>query len=152
MFSKRIKLLHFLHVFFHARIFVFIVLGIIIIFLTFFTHNNALEICISAVASVFIGIGVNNYTLHETRLNDEKQLRRQNKVMLDTVALMERKIYSVNSHLENRLTNQASEGINELHNMLTLLRTMIEQETLSLKTGEDALLNKTKADSNKEIL
>lgn len=45
----------------------FIALGVTTIFLTFFTEDNALELVISGIASVFIGIGVNNYTVIEDR-------------------------------------------------------------------------------------
>lgn len=47
---------HFQKIFFHPRVIVFILAGSLIIFLTFFTHNNALEIAISGIASVFIGM------------------------------------------------------------------------------------------------
>ncbi|WP_199119376.1 hypothetical protein [Pedobacter sp. ASV28] len=40
----------------------FILGGIAIIFMTFLTENNALEIVISGLASIFIGIGVNNFS------------------------------------------------------------------------------------------
>jgi hypothetical protein len=41
---------------------IYILLGVIIMFLTFFTTDNAMEIAISGIASIFIGIGVNNFT------------------------------------------------------------------------------------------
>lgn len=57
----------------HPRVYFFIIAGTCIIFLTFFTNNNAFEIAISAIASVFIGIGINNFTSLETYLkNSEK--------------------------------------------------------------------------------
>lgn len=58
----------------HPKVFVFILLGAGVIFLTFFTENNALEIAISGFASVFIGIGVNNFSSFETSLKDAKKL------------------------------------------------------------------------------
>lgn len=45
---------------------VYILLGVIIMFLTFLTTDNAMEIAISGIASIFIGIGVNNFTEAET--------------------------------------------------------------------------------------
>ena len=49
---------------------IYILLGILIMFFTFFTDNNALEIAISGIASIFIGIGVNNFTQIETHEKD----------------------------------------------------------------------------------
>lgn len=48
-------------------------IGIGIIFLTFLTDNNALEIAISGMASVFIGIAVNNYSTFDARETDGKR-------------------------------------------------------------------------------
>lgn len=54
------------------RVFGFIAMGVFTIFLTFFTNDNALELVISGIASVFIGIGVNNYTVVEDREKQER--------------------------------------------------------------------------------
>jgi len=40
-------------------------------FLTFLTDNNAMEIAISGIASIFIGIGVNNFTSAEIHEKDK---------------------------------------------------------------------------------
>lgn len=69
----RISFAQFFRVFFHPRVFLFLLAGTGIIFLTFLTHNNATEIAISGIASVFIGIGVNNFTSHETKLKEESK-------------------------------------------------------------------------------
>ena len=61
--------------FLHPRVYIFIFLGSAIIFLTFFTTNNALEIAISGIASVFIGIGVNNFSSLETHQKDEQTIK-----------------------------------------------------------------------------
>jgi hypothetical protein len=66
---------HFRQAFLHPRVYIFIVIGIVVIFLTFLTNNNALEIAISGIASVFIGIGVNNFSSLETRLKDEQKIK-----------------------------------------------------------------------------
>jgi len=54
----------------HPRVLIFMLIGISVIFLTFLTDNNALEIAISGFASVFIGIAVNNFSSLETHKND----------------------------------------------------------------------------------
>ena len=65
----------FWQIFFHLQVIGFILIGAAIIFLTFFTSNNALEIAISAIASVFIGIGVNNFSTLETHEQDKRKLK-----------------------------------------------------------------------------
>jgi hypothetical protein len=59
----------------HPRVFIFMLVGITIIFLTFLTSNNAVEIAISGIASVFIGIGVNNYSMIENHLKEERRFK-----------------------------------------------------------------------------
>ncbi len=61
-------------IFSQPRVYIYILTGTIIILLTFFTQNNALEIAISGVASVFIGIGVNNFSAIETHERDQRKL------------------------------------------------------------------------------
>jgi len=72
-FNKQIRF--FLRYFFHPRVFIFILIGTAVIFLTFLTTSNALEIAISGIASVFIGIGVNNLSFWETHMKDEQKLK-----------------------------------------------------------------------------
>ena len=69
------NIISFLKHFFRPNVYVFILGGAGIILLTFFTENNALEIAISGIASIFIGIGVNNLTLMETHLADDEKLK-----------------------------------------------------------------------------
>jgi hypothetical protein len=71
--NKQVRL--FLKYFFNPRVFIFILIGTAVIFLTFFTDDNALEIAISGIASVFIGIGVNNLSSLETHRKDEEKLK-----------------------------------------------------------------------------
>ena len=52
-------------VFFQSRVFVFILTGVGCMFFTFLTHDNSMELGISGIASIFIGIGVNNFTAIE---------------------------------------------------------------------------------------
>lgn len=57
-------------IFRHPRVWTYIFAGICIIFLTFFTNSNAIEIAISAIASIFIGIGVNHFAAMEMHRED----------------------------------------------------------------------------------
>ena len=73
VYKKNIK--RSLHTLKHPKVIIFLIVGIGIIFLTFLTSNNALEIAISGMASVFIGIAVNNFSIidtHETAENKDK--------------------------------------------------------------------------------
>ncbi|HTF31695.1 MAG TPA: hypothetical protein VK625_22715 [Flavitalea sp.] len=77
--------------FFKPRVFAFIFTGVGFMFLTFLTHDNALELSISGIASVFIGIGVNNFTAIETEQKDEQKLRRKTQQAIKTLLLIQRK-------------------------------------------------------------
>jgi hypothetical protein len=72
-------------IFSQPRVYLYILTGTIIILFTFFTQNNALEIAISGVASVFIGIGVNNFSAIETHQKDEEKT---NAALYHTAGLM----------------------------------------------------------------
>jgi hypothetical protein len=61
----------------HPRVLIFMLSGIVIIFLTFLTSNSAIEIAISGIASVFIGIGVNNYSMIENHLKEERLVKKK---------------------------------------------------------------------------
>ena len=87
---------HFWQTFLHPRVFFFILAGAVVIFLTFFTKNNALEIAISGVASVFIGIGVNNFSAFETHSKDEQQIKSKMVHTLRLMALVHDKVKQAN--------------------------------------------------------
>lgn len=72
--------------FLHPRVFIFILIGTLIIFLTFFTDDNALEIAISGFASVFIGIGVNNFSSIEIH---EKEEQKYSSALRQSMEIME---------------------------------------------------------------
>ena len=59
------------------KVWIYILLGVFIMFFTFFTNDNALEIAISGVASIFIGIGVNNFTRVEAQRDELKQIEKK---------------------------------------------------------------------------
>lgn len=65
----------FLRYFFHPGVFIFILINTAVIFLTFLAANNALEIALSSIASVFIGIGVNNLSFLDTHMKDEQKMK-----------------------------------------------------------------------------
>lgn len=73
VYNKNLK--RFLEILAHPRVIVFLLVGIGIIFLTFLTTDNALEIAISGMASVFIGISVNNFSIIDTHQTDENKIK-----------------------------------------------------------------------------
>ena len=74
--TKR-HIIHTLSNILHPRVLIFMLSGIAIIFFTFLTSNNALEIAISGIASVFIGIGVNNYSMIENHMKEERIIKKK---------------------------------------------------------------------------
>lgn len=85
------KIHRFRQIFFHPRVFSFILTGTCIIFLTFLTNNNALEIAISGIASVFIGIGVNNFSSIETSHADLQKQKNKEQHLTSILELIELK-------------------------------------------------------------
>lgn len=72
VYNKNFK--RFLHTLKRPKVIFFMLVGIGITFLTFLTDNNAPEIAISGMASVFTGIAVNNFSIIDTRQTDENKL------------------------------------------------------------------------------
>ena len=97
----------------HPRVLIFILIGVSITFATFFTDNNALEIAISGMASIFIGIAVNNYSIVDTHGEDTRQLTHKLKRSLAMMEITVFNIKRINSDdntelsltIRNELTN-----------------------------------------------
>ncbi len=83
---------HFRKVCFNSRVSVFIFTGVGIMFLTFLTKDNPLELGIAGIASIFIGIGVNNFTAIETEQKDERKLNRKTQRAIETLQHIQVKI------------------------------------------------------------
>jgi hypothetical protein len=113
----------------HPKVFVFILLGAVVIFLTFFTDNNALEIAISGFASVFIGIGVNNFSSFETSLKDRKRL----KAYIDHSRQMLQMTKSKINRLQSEFCDgkNDNEGLVEIEKLISLHISFIDQIDLS---------------------
>lgn len=108
----------------YPRVFVFILVGVGVIFLTFLTTNNALEIAISGIASVFIGIGVNNFTSQETHQRDLVLLKQQQKQAVQLLSLLETRLKSIR---EQALKDQvpANTELDEINQLLSLLQQVL---------------------------
>ena len=69
-------------------------------FLTFLTNNNPLELGIAGIASIFIGIGVNNFTAIETGQKDELRLQRKTRQAIKTLVHVQEKIKKIQTLAE----------------------------------------------------
>ena len=66
-------------------------------FLTFLTTDNPVELGIAGIASIFIGIGVNNFTAIETGQKDELRLQRKTRQAIKTLVHVQEKIKKIHT-------------------------------------------------------
>jgi hypothetical protein len=116
-------------VFMHPRVIIYVLLGTAIIFLTFLTDNNALEIAISGVASVFIGIGVNNYTSVETHIKDEQKLKKKIDNAVKILRLIDSRIHQNIIHMSNGYDGLVKKEMEELQKFLKVSIELVEEDT-----------------------
>ena len=109
---------HFQKIFFHPRVFLFILAGTLIIFMTFFTSNNALEIAISGIASVFIGIGVNNFSSFETHLKDEQKIKSKIGHGIKLLGVIQSRIKQVNHDTADHICDKTKKDLAELEQLI----------------------------------
>jgi hypothetical protein len=113
-------------------VFVFILIGTGVIFLTFLTNDNALEIAISGFASVFIGIGVNNYTSSQTHYKDERIIKRKAEHALQLLKITEDKITCIKDEMIAGDNEEAQKDFRELTEYIHLLKQLlIDEESLN---------------------
>lgn len=115
----------------HPRVIIFILAGTAVIFLTFLTNNNALEIAISGIASVFIGIGVNNLSTIETHLKDEVKMKSKITHSLKVMEITRSRIKGIHHQLNKDNAIKMKEELGELEQIISLSIGLIrEEETL----------------------
>jgi len=118
---------HFRKVFLHPRVFIFILTGTLIILLTFVTSNNALEIAISGVASVFIGIGVNNYSSFETHLKDEEKIKSRMSYGLKLMAVIQSRITQLNLDVTDQVCDKTKKDLIELEQLINISNQLMNE-------------------------
>jgi len=116
--NKQIRF--FLRYFFHPRVFIFILIGTVVIFLTFLTSNNALEIAISGIASVFIGIGVNNLSALETHIKDEQKLKSKTEHSIKMLEMVRSQITRIHTDVKTGNYQNIKAEFEELEHFLNL--------------------------------
>src|SRR4026208_957568 len=104
----------------HARVAIFIFIGAGIIFLTFFTSNNALEIAISGVASVFIGIGVNNFSMLEAHGKDRRKLKAKMFHFIKTLEFIQARISKLEPEAGTKPTEKLKQELSALQQLIAL--------------------------------
>jgi hypothetical protein len=116
--------------FLHPRVFIFVIMGTAIIFLTFLTENNALEIAISGIASVFIGIGVNNYSLVESRDKEEQKLKGKINNAIKLLELLHNRVCQNMVHLHNGDHHLAGSELKELEKLIKVSIELLQEDSL----------------------
>jgi ABC-type uncharacterized transport system permease subunit len=120
--------LYFKKAFFHPRVITFMLIGIAVMFLTFLTDDNALEIAISGIASVFIGIGVNNLTSSETHSKDEQQLKSKMGHTLKVIEIIQSRIKIIHQEINKENCSKIKVELGELEQILSLGIGLIKEE------------------------
>ena len=69
-------------------------------FFTFLTHDNATELGISCIASIFIGIGVNNFTAIETEQKDNQKIHRKTNRAVKELVHIQQKLKKIQKMAE----------------------------------------------------
>jgi len=96
---------NFLKILLTPKVIVLILIGTAVMFLTFLTQDNALELGISGIASVFIGIGVNNFTAIETEKKEELRLKLKLQNTINTLIQLQKKVIKIESIAHERPEN-----------------------------------------------
>jgi hypothetical protein len=117
----------------HPRVLIFILSGIAIIFLTFLTSNNAIEIAVSGIASVFIGIGVNNYSMIENHLKEERLVKKKTGQSAHILRVTQAMIKDLNAEAESHETENLKSEIEKIDRFIMLGIQLIEED--GYKTG-----------------
>jgi ABC-type uncharacterized transport system permease subunit len=122
--------IYFWRTFFQARVVIFIFIGAGIIFLTFLTRNNALEIAISGVASVFIGIGVNNFSMLDTHERDERKLKAKMLHFIKTLEFIQARINTLNVEASAMATEKLNQELAELEQLIAFTIHLMDKDDL----------------------
>ena len=112
----------------HPRVLIFMLSGIVIIFLTFLTSSNAIEIAISGIASVFIGIGVNNYSMIENHLKEERLVKKKTGQSAHILRVTQAMIRELNTEAESHETANLKLEIEKIDRFIRLGIQLVEED------------------------
>lgn len=119
---------HFKKAVLHPRVFIFLIIGGGVMFLTFLTQNNALEIAISGIASIFIGIGINNLTSLEVHLKDEKKLKSKMKHILNLLEIIQARLKIIHEELDTDDKHKIKAELAALQQTINLGAELIKED------------------------
>ena len=112
------------------RVFIFIVTGVVVIFLTFLTDNNAIEIAISGIASVFIGIGVNNFTSLQGKQEDRRLEQQRGQYASKVLDLMDIRTRHAREAADWAERAPVRTDLDEIEQLISLLRQILVEDRL----------------------
>ncbi len=112
----------------HPRVLIFMLSGITIIFLTFLTSNNAIEIAISGIASVFIGIGVNNYSMIENHLKEERLVKKKTGQSAHILRVTQAMIRDLNTEADSHELENLKSEIEKIERFIRLGIQLVEED------------------------
>lgn len=112
----------------HPRVFIFMLAGTAFIFLTFLTSSNALEIAISSIASVFIGIGVNNFSSFETHVKDEQKLKQKIDHSIKIMEMTRSGIHKLCHEINDETNPRIKEELAGLEQFMSISIQLIREE------------------------
>ena len=115
--------------FIHTRVIIFILTGTAVIFLTFLTNNNALEIAISGIASVFIGIGVNNFSSFETHFKDEQKIKSKMDHTKKLMCIIQSRINQLNNDVNDGTCAKTKKELTELEQLINISIQLINESS-----------------------
>ncbi|MEO6290107.1 MAG: hypothetical protein ABIO76_09315 [Ginsengibacter sp.] len=124
------KIQRFWKTFLHPHVLFFILIGTGVIFLTFLTDDNAIEIVISGIASVFIGIGVNNFSMLETHVKDEKKLKLKIAHALKVMEITSSRIQIIYHKLDKESCPKMKVELEELEQIMSLGISLVKEDNL----------------------
>jgi vacuolar-type H+-ATPase subunit F/Vma7 len=126
--KTRLHILYALSNILHPRVLTFMLSGIAIIFLTLLSSNNAIEIAISGIASVFIGIGVNNYSIIKNHLKEERLVKKNKGQSVHILRVTQAMIKDLNTELEKHETENLKSEIEKIDRFIRLGIQLVEED------------------------
>ncbi|HLA59842.1 MAG TPA: hypothetical protein VK622_13805 [Puia sp.] len=112
----------------HPRVLIFMFSGVAIIFLTFLTSDNAVEIAISGIASVFIGIGVNNYSMIENHQKEERLVKKKMGQSAHILRVTQAMIKDLDAEAESHESGNLKSEIEKIDRFIRLGIQLVEED------------------------
>ena|ERR1700681_2855696 len=108
------------------RVICFILTGVGFMFFTFLTENHSIELAISAIASIFIAIGVNNYAALETAQMDKQRMKLKTRQTSKCLIHLQSKIKKIAVYLQTDLFPIYTE-LEEMNDYIELCRIYLDK-------------------------